>query len=306
MRRMVIFYHFRHLLLLAFLPFATAQAGQIALVLSQNSGPYAEYARTLDDTLDNDRFTLSVAPTPESFTGVPAGTDAIVAAGPDALRQALSRSGTTPVIATLLTRHNYERVLAESGRPKGRITAIYLDQPPQRQAAFLRHLLPKQKRIGMLVSSDTRPLLPAYRQALQNNGLTLESEESDGEQQLLPVLNNLFARTGALLAIPDNTIYRRDNIRAILLTSYRSQRPVIAFSAAFVQAGALAALYSTPAQIAKQTAELILALGTSLPPPMPPSQFAISINQNVAEAFGLAPLDEATLRRTLLNDKEAR
>ena len=110
----------------------------------------------------------------------------------------------------------------------------------------------------------------------------------------------------ALLAIPDTTIYKRDNIKPILVTSYRHQRPVIAFSAPFVSAGALAALHTTPAQIARQTADLINNMGTTLPPPVPPSQFAITINSNVAEALGLSIPDEATIRRAMLAESEAR
>ena len=39
---------------------------------------------------------------------------------------------------------------------------------------------------------------------------------------------------------------------------------------------------------------------------MPPNQFAISINQNVAESLGLTLPDEAVLRRTLLHEREGR
>lgn len=295
---------FRILLFLLFLP--TAHGGTVALVLNQHSGPYAEYARALGDTLDPARFPLGLYPSPEHFSLPPPATEIIVAAGTDALRQALARGGNTPILAVLLPRQNYERILAEHGKHKARVSAIYLDQPPARLAAFARHLLPQQKRIGLLLSHDTRPQFPALRQALLNQGLTPDSEDSDGEGNLLPALNNLFARNNILLAMPDAAIYKRDNIRSILVTSYRYQKPVIAFSAAFVQAGALAALYSTPTQIARQTAELLATLGSSLPPPMPPNQFAISINQNVAESLGLALPDEAAVRRALTHEREAR
>lgn len=294
----------RALLLLLLLP--SAYGGTVALVLNQHSGPYAEYARTLGEQLDAARFPLQLHPSPEHFTGPGPGTDLVIAAGTDALRQALARQGNIPILAVLLPRQSYERILAENSKQKVRVTAIYLDQPPTRLAAFIRHLLPQQKRVGLLLSQDTRPQYAALRQALANQGLAADSEDSDSEASLLPGLNNLFARNNLLLAIPDGNIYKRDNIRSILVTSYRYQKPVIAFSAAFVQAGALAGLYSTPAQIARQTAELLATLGPSLPPPMPPNQFAISINQNVAESLGLTLPDEAVLRRTLLHEREGR
>ncbi|EKE18145.1 MAG: hypothetical protein ACD_10C00111G0001, partial [uncultured bacterium] len=232
--------------------------------------------------------------------------DLIVSAGGEALRQALENGASTPIIATLLPRHSYEKVVAQSSNRQARVTAIYLDQPPIRQAAFLRHLLPDKKRIGMLFSNETRSQASLYRQAFKNTGLTLESAENDTPNSLLPSLSTLLTRVDVLLAIPDGSIYNRDNIKPILVTSYRHQRPVVAFSAPFVSAGALAALHSTPAQIGRQSAELVNKMGAQLPPPMPPSQFAISINANVAEALGLAVPDEADLRRAMLAESEPR
>ena len=48
-------------------------------------------------------------------------TDLIVTVGSDALRKALSRTDSPPIVATLLPRLSYERILSEHRRP-GRIT----------------------------------------------------------------------------------------------------------------------------------------------------------------------------------------
>lgn len=297
MRRLAI-YGFFLILTLA----RPAWAERIALLLSENSGPYAEFATTFTSALDGERWKITtiskIQPTERS--------DLIVSAGAEAFRLALASTAKEPIIATLLPRQTYEKILAETGRTRnrGRVTAIYLDQPPSRQAAFLRQLLPEQKRIGILFSDETRDQITLYRQAFTNAGLNMESEESTTFNTLLPSITTLLSRAQVLLAIPDSTIYKRDNIKAILVTSYRHQRPIVAFSAPFVSAGALAALYSTPAQIARQTAALITNSGANLPlplpPPMPPSQFAIAINENVASALGLNTPDENTIRRAML------
>lgn len=288
------------ILLLACVP--AAWAGSIALVLSEDGGPYAEFATGLRDALDGSGWSIARAGRPGT-----APPDLIVAAGSEALRKVLAGGPTVPVIATLLPRQSYERILAESGRPRSRLTAITLDQPPARQASFLRHLLPGHKRIGLLLSDETQTLVPAFRQAFANAGLSLDSENSDDSSSaLLSALNSLLPRVNLLLAVPDSTIYKRDNIKAILVTSYRHQRPLVAYSAAFVKAGALAALYSTPAQIARQTADLVVAAN---PPPagaIAPALFAVSINQNVAQALGLAIPDEVTIRQAMLADRESR
>ncbi len=284
-----------------------ARAGNVTLVLSESGGPYAEFSTTLREALDGSNWKLSRQPlgTEQADEGSER-PDLIIAAGSSALRQVLARGGSTPVVATLIPRLAYDKLVAESGSRNRRLSAIYLDQPPARQAAFLRQLLPGKNRIGMLSSPETRHLNNQFQQAFAAAGLILDSEESDTDKTLLPALAALLPRVGILLATPDTTIYKRDNIKAILVTTYRYQRPMVAFSAALVNAGALAALYSTPPQIARQTAELIQGFSNTLPAPMPPSQFAVLINQNVAQALNLNLPDEADIRRAMLADKDAR
>lgn len=296
----------RFFLILLIVLAAPAWGGSIALVLSENGGMYGEFANTLDESLSGTTWNIVSTSQGDSPTPPARPPDLTVTVGSEALRRTLSRGDGTPIIATLLPRQTYERILAEHRRTSGRITAIYLDQPANRQAVFLRHLLPDQKRFGILFSSETRNSASQYRQAFAWAGLVLDSEDSDSEKTLLPALNALLTRSGALVALPDATIYHRNNIKAILITAFRLQRPVIGYSTAFVTAGALAALHSTPSQIARQTADMIINSGTNLTPPTGPTQFAIAINPNVAQALGLNIPDEASLRRAILADRDAR
>ncbi|HJV92875.1 MAG TPA: hypothetical protein VJ572_05315, partial [Azonexus sp.] len=156
-----------------------AWAGSIALTLSDNSGPYAEFSKALDEALAGTSWKVTSNGKPESAEAPATRPDLLVTAGSEAFRVTLARGGTTPILATLLPRQSYDRILSDAGRIKARVSAIYLDQPPARQAAFLRQLLPTQKRIGMLVSNETRSQISLYRQTFANAGLTLDSEDSD-------------------------------------------------------------------------------------------------------------------------------
>lgn len=290
----------RLLLCLALLLAPVAWAGNVTLLLSDSTGPYAEFSSTFSEVLNSRRWSIHLVSKADAYTpGAPA-TDLIVTAGSEALRQALQRAPPgTPILATLLPRQTFERLLNEAPRAKRQLTALVLDQPPARLSAFIRHLLPGQTRIGILSSPETRPLLSALR--LSGGGLQFDNEDVENDAALLNALNNLLPRVGALLALPDASIYRRDNIKSILITTYRQQRPVIAYSSAFVTAGALAALYSTPAQLARQAVELMEQPGT-LPVIVYPAQFAIAINANVAQALGLNVVDEAGLRQRMLGE----
>lgn len=267
---------------------------------------YTEFSSALEEGLAGTNWSISSTIPAELVNSFPGQPDLVVTVGSEALRRALIKWENTPVFATLLPRQSFEKILTENRRHPGRVSAIYLDQPASRQASFLSHLLPGQKKVGMLFSGETKNTASLYRTAFGNLGLKLDSEDVEGDSTLLPALNSLLTRINVLVAIPDLNIYRRNNIKAILITAFRHPRPVIGYSPAFVAAGALAALYTTPVQIARQTADTIVAHGTNLPAPSGPNQFAIAINTNVAESLNLNIPDETTIRRAMLADREAR
>lgn len=282
-----------------------ARSEQAWLLLSDNSAPYAEFESTLRDTLADSRWRLTISHVAGSADTPRPQADLIIAAGAQALRTVLAQNPSQPVLATLLPRQSFERLSAEfAGKLPRRLSAIWLDQPLVRQASFLRHLLPDHRRIGVLLSPETRNQQIALQRALSTANLSLDIEETDGERSLMPALGTLLPKVQVLLALPDTAIYRRDNIKPILMTTYRHQRPLVAFSAAFVSAGALAALYSTPAQIARQTADILQQPGSALPPPGSPTLFSISLNSTVAQSLDLKLSDEASLRRALLSERE--
>ena len=282
------------LLIFALLPVARG-AGTVLLVADDNSA-HAEFAASLSEHLRAASWTVERTPGNSRI-------DLVVSAGNEAFRKALA--GNLPVFAALIQRSAYERILAEAGRNRPRSSAVFLEQPPARQAAFIRLLLPGFNRVGLLGRSETRATINTYQQALNQAGLIADSETCERDSELLPALNALLPRTSLLLATADTEIYRRENIKTILITSYRYHKPVIAFSPTFVQAGALAAVYTSPAQFGQQLAELIASNGTNLPPPRDPQAFSLAINRNVAQALNLVLPDEAVLRRTM-NEREGR
>lgn len=280
-----------------------AWGGSVTLVLSDNSKPYTEFSAAFGEALSDSSWRLLVVDA-ESTQAL--ATEMVVTAGSEALRKVLARGGAPTVVATLLPRQNYEKILSEFPAGSRRITAILLDQPVLRQVAFIRHLLPEHKRVGMLWSSETRALAGRFQSVLASRGLRLDSEEVDTEKQWLPILNNLLTRIDVLLANPDTNIYHRGNIKPLLISTFRAQRPFIGFSETMTHAGALAALYSSPAHIARQAASLISTVNGSVPPPAMPTQFTISINYSVANSLGLKLPEENTVMKAMLADSDAR
>lgn len=295
----------RTILLYLFLLPAAWAGNTLALVLSDNTPPYLEFTTAFRGALNNSSWTISSSGKIDSIDpGKP--PTLIVTVGIEAFRQSLALNNTSPIVATLIGRQIYEKLLSESGRARNRSTAIYIEQPLHRQAAFLRQLLPGRSRVGILASNEGRNQIAPLRQALSAIGYSLDTEDSDTDETLLPATNALLPRVNLLLATADPKIYKRDNIKTILLTSYRHQKPVIAFSSTFVNAGALAAIYATPQQIARQAADLVSTHGSNLPAAEYPNQFSIAINRSVADALNLQVPEEADIRRILQAGKEFR
>jgi hypothetical protein len=226
------------------------------------------------------------------------GVSAIVAVGVQAMRTAAAWDNVPPVLNVLVPRVSYEKLVAESGRSRRRpqFSAIYLDQPLARQINLIQQTLPGKHRVSALVGPDSAFLLPRLRAAIARSGLDMASEEVASEPEIIPALSRLLSSGDVLLALPDSVVFTRDTARSVLLTTYRHQKPLIGFSQAYVNAGALAAAFSTPAQIARQTAELLRALPpgrATLPGPLYPAYFSVAVNRSVARALALdIPSDE--------------
>jgi ABC-type uncharacterized transport system substrate-binding protein len=78
----------------------------------------------------------------------------------------------------------------------------------------------------------------------------LHLEKIETTDQIGASLNRLLYKSDVLLAIPDTRIHNQSTVSNILISSYRKRIPLIGFSSAYVKAGALAAVYSSPEDIA--------------------------------------------------------
>ena len=215
---------------------------------------------------------------------------------------ALARSATTaPVLCTLLPRVGFERILRESGRRTGpAFSALYLNQPLGRQLDLVRVALPQARRVGVLWGPDSQFNAAPLESAAQARGLQVVGATIKPDELVFSGLKTILEQADLLLAIADPHIYNSNSIQNILLASFRAQVPMLAFSPAYVRAGALMAVYSTPAQIGQQAGALARAAlqGQALGAPQHPLQFEVSVNEHVARSLGLK-LDAASLTERL-------
>jgi hypothetical protein len=206
-----------------------------------------------------------------------------------------------PVLCALLPRASFERVLRETGRRAGAsLSALYLNQPLGRQLDLMRLALPQARRVGVLWGPESQNNESQLESAAQARGLKVVGVPVKPEEPVFNGLKKILDESDLLLALADPQIYNSSSIQNILLASFRAQVPMLAFSPAYVRAGALMAVYSTPAQIGQQAGLIARGVlqGQPLGVPQFPLQFEVSVNEHVARSLGLK-LDAGNLAERL-------
>lgn len=280
---------------------------RVVIVSSDGTAAYMEAAQALIDELARagvSPYGIRRLSLPEwEARPVPTVSPRIyVAMGTQATATLAASKLSAPVLATLLPRSSFERVLRSSGRnASADFTAIYLDQPLQRQLSLIRLALPEAKHLGVLWGPDSWPKAPALRSLADANGLTLNEAGLEGNFNVFPDLQQVLNGCDVFLAVADPLVFNSGSIQNILLTTFRARVPVVAFSPAYVRAGALIALHATPVQVGRQAGGLVASFlrGQLLPErPVESNDFEVSVNEHVARALNL-PLDAKALRLAL-------
>lgn len=258
---------------------------RILVVLSESMTPYQTFAKTFQQNLPSN-FQVRVLEHPEDLSAEGTRADLIVTAGVKATELMMDKA--EPVLAVMIPSTKYVDLLEKQNR-SGHISAIYIDQPLSRQVALLSAVLPESKRVGVLYSAESRIDLKDLHDELDKQGYKLVAKQVQGSETLSSGLDEVLEHSDVLLAIPDSNIFNSSYIRNILLSSYRRHIPLVGLSQAYVNAGALCAIFSTPEQLAAQaSAEAILFAQTRhLPAPQPPAQFTIAVNQDVARTLDI-------------------
>lgn len=291
-------------------PLSTHVLGhQVAIVHSTDTPAYKQVADLIRMQLESSAqpkvttFMINTVSLQEKgVTAVRGGTTLNVAIGVRTCEIAAALESKIPVFCVLVPRSAFEKIQRERTGDI-RLSAIFIDQPLERQVELIRVALPGKGRIGVVFGNESFDQLPLLSAAVREAGLQLRWEKVTQADALLGALQKVLGEADVLLALPDPLVFNRDSIQGVLLTTYRYQQPLFGFAESYARAGAILALYSTPAQIAEQCAEIILRAARMknlvLPPPQHPKYFSISINNQVARSLGIVMADEAFLRDRL-------
>ena len=186
----------------------------------------------------------------------------IVTLGTGAADAAISRDPNKPLIASLITdsaftdlaqkyRGSTSKALASG------INVILLDQPLQRSTGLASLLFPKLKKLAIMLgpSSDTKVL--EHADQLKSNGIISQFLSITATDNPIHKIDPVIKRTDVFIPVPDSHLINVTTAKWILQLGYKYSVPVIGFSKNYANAGALAAVYSSPENVARQTLEVL-------------------------------------------------
>ncbi len=295
------------LALVLFVPyFAQAYTG-ITIVMSAPTDSNLEFVEAFKLELMNARSTnlrVKVIDLSEVEKLVVAeNSELVIALGVRALEASSKLKLTTPVLGVFTPLPTFNSLLVNSKRMLGNFSAIVLDQPYSRRFSLIKTVLPEAKNLGVLLGPDSSSDMDDIREVGESAQFNILQESIQLQTDLIPHLTTLLGVSDALMAVPDSLVYTRETVQPILLTSYRHQKPVFGFSQSYVRAGALAAVYSSSKQLAKQAAEISIKsqqLSSILPPPQAPKYFSVALNYQVARSLNIQIADENVINKKML------
>jgi ABC-type uncharacterized transport system substrate-binding protein len=232
-----------------------------------------------------------------------AAYSAIVVAGVEAAK-ALSERGAVnrPVFYTMLPFSSYQW-LAENRMLAGQHKVLYIDQPPQRYIQLARAAIPEMRTIGYLHGDTSIVYVDEIRKAAEALKLEFIAANVSADEKLSNLLKDNLADSDAVLLLPDPYLYNRRAVQEVLLASFRYKRPLVVYSESFLKAGALVALFSTPEQIGRHTAELMGCVGqpcyNAIPQRSYPKYFSVLVNEAVARQLGVEIKSAGELQKYL-------
>ena len=156
----------------------------------------------------------------------------------------------------------------------------------------MKSVAPKSLNIGVIYGAESAGLSKQLEQVAATLGLVLVAETVRRIEDLGPALRRVLKRSDCFLALPDAEIINTQTMHQVLRAGYHAGRLVFGFSPEQIKSGAIAVIFSTPAQSARQIVDFIstakMGQKMQLPAPHHPLYFRVNVNRDVARSFDLS------------------
>ena len=212
----------------------------------------------------------------------------IVTVGTTAAAMVYSRKPRVPVISVLITENAFSTLAKKhygsmDAAFAARVSSICLDQPIARSIQLAKLLIPDVSEIGLMLGPASTQRKGWLEEHISSSGMNPSFVEISAKDNPIHKIEPVLRRSDVFIPIPDSRLINIATAKWILHLSYRHKVPVIAFSKSYLEAGALAAVYSSPSDVARDTAEWLLNVGGSEVGGLyKPNHYSLDFNQSVA------------------------
>lgn len=272
------------LLLLLLIAISPVEAADVAVLSHKKLGSVTKLAQLLSEQLQQD---VDVRLISEDFSSD--SYKAVVLAGPKAVS---GWQGKQPAVAVFTSQKVVQQHKAKLA------SAIFIEPPLARQVRLATTILGRDKPLGILV-----PNLAPWQQAVNTlkEIANVRWYDISEYQNLNRALVDLLRNNEALIGVYDPELYSSANIKNILITAYRQNKPLIGPSSAYIKAGALATTYSDIPDVAKRLSEILRqGLDTgSWPEPGFNRYFNVRYNEQVGRSLNLLLPPEHKLQEAI-------
>jgi putative ABC transport system substrate-binding protein len=247
-----------------------------------------------------------------------ADTPLTMAVGPAAARAAVERPGQEPLVLAMLSRLDYEALKASSPalkRGDRRVGVLLRDPAMADQLALIDAVLPQKRRIGVVATPESEPLVRELQRAAQgaSPAWDVRVEYAPDATSLATALRQVVPQSDALMVLPDLIGDNQAATLSVLRAGASAGLPVFGASEGLVRSGGLAAAVSTPSQLAHQARQLGLKVASAASSPGAPASAGsgnaplveaatpatVRVNATVARGLGLRLPEERELTERL-------
>jgi ABC-type uncharacterized transport system substrate-binding protein len=232
-------------------------------VLSKDSTSYTHVVDLIvADWAKNNQYAIVLKEEQQKLEIMLDKTDIVISLGTSAAETVFKNKSKKPHIVTLITESSFDNLAkqyfgTEALALAAGISPILLDQPFERKIALAKKLLPKASRVGVMLGSATKGKITTYNNSIIDRKMKPQTLVIDAEKNPIRQLDPIIKQSDVFIPVADSHLINVTTAKWILQLSYRYRVPVIGYSSNFVDAGALASVYSSAEGVAKQTLELL-------------------------------------------------
>ncbi len=291
---------FKKILLLNLLIHGIAYANEVQLLYNSNLSYHNEFVKSLSDHTKNVRDRIHFKKIPLDKIDEVDESKLLVTVGHEAASHFRNSKGV--VLHVFNSRQSIEELYKD--RQANNHHSIVLDQPIDRFFKLIRVVLGNNKNVDFMVSSTEKNRL--YQKSAKSYNVNLIPNVITSENEITKKIQFIIKNSESVLLVPDPMIVNQKTARAIIVTGYKEQTPIIAYSRSLVKAGALMAVYTEQEQVVGQTIEVLLKIisGKKVKQIIEPNDFSVAVNYQLARAFSLSIQSEDNIKTQIENYKK--